>query len=960
LARKSNTTTTAMDKSSFFFTANCGVCHPGSAATKYDRTGKLYFDRSTGTYGYNDQATLPAAARLDGDYGFINPATGIPATANWAKTGVVEADCLMCHMNSRYATGPGTANADNGLSWFKRAGSLRGTAMAGVANFELAATAGAGWASVAYVAGQSPPMASSLTVNYELGITAGTLVEQADQTLAIPLTTIGGARDANCRACHATPDGKKSGRTVLAATDVHVAGGVGCTRCHTTPNTGVLDAMGVAMANPHQIGKGDITIGSVRNDLDGTVNDCAECHLGGADPLAPDPTERHLGLPSLHFSFMKCQVCHIRHLDDDPVSATAEIPDIAYDMTSNGTQNPAFWNQYLGTDPLDPDRNLPELAGRPFRWYPAVVYYKGKLTTVKPLVTAWYGEWLGGEGGGAVIRPLPLRLVRKALTDAYAPGSPRLASLTLTPGTKGSPTAPILHRKAEIRAFLLALREAADTANPDATANDIVVRPVLVRADKVYYLNASDEVEYFESLVAETHNFAVNHNVVARRDPANAVVTPGPYGAGGCNDCHGPSSAFFYAKRLSEPAQYDYLDEQGTIPNPEAGHPEYVSQYELMGYTEARAGLLTGTLAAVSLQVYGTYGSVTVSDGTRTQTCASGGCVFGATPGSTVTFTAAASGGATFGGFMGCAVGATPDTCAVVAGSPTSGLANTPVSVRADFLPPPPPAEPTAFTLAVSIRGQGNVSGGGIDCRSNAGSCMLKDVPTGTAVTLTATGGVNGYTFGSWSGCSSVAGDQCTVTVTRNTLVTATYAPPPPPAEPSAFTLAVSIRGQGNVSGGGIDCRSNAGSCMLKDVPTGTAVTLTATGGVNGYTFGSWSGCSSVAGDQCTVTVTANTLVTATYDPPPPPPSPTSYALVTSVSGGQGTITGTDNAISCASNAGTCTIAVPAGASATLSAAPSTGYAFVGWSGCSSVSAGLCTAVVNQNTLVTALFAALP
>jgi hypothetical protein len=106
--------------------------------------------------------------------------------------------------------------------------------------------------------------------------------------------------------------------------------------------------------------------------------------------------------------------------------------------------------------------------------------------------------------------------------------------------------------------------------------------------------------------------------------------------------------------------------------------------------------------------------------------------------------------------------------------------------------------------------------------------------------------------------------------------------------------------------------------------------------------------------------VTKNTLVTAAYNPPPAPPPPTSYVLWTSVSGGQGTVTGTDNAISCASNAGTCTIAVPAGASATLSAAPSTGYAFVGWSGCSSVSAGLCTAVVNQNTLVTALFAALP
>jgi hypothetical protein len=777
LARKSNTTTTAMDKSSFFFTANCGVCHPGGAAMQYDRAGKKYFDRATGTYGYNDQATLPASAQLDGDYGFINPATGVPGTANWAKTGVSEGDCLMCHMR-QYATAPGTASHDNGLSWHKRAGTLRGTGVAGVAGFEWAPTAGAGWATLSYVAGQSPPMASAVTVNYDLGLAAGTLIEEGG-TLAIPLGKIGAAKDANCRGCHSTPDGKKSGRTLLPTTDAHVAKGVGCTRCHTTPNTGTLDALGFAKANPHQIGKGDITIGSVRNDLDNTVLDCAECHVGGADPLAPNPASKHAAIPELHFGFMKCQTCHIRHLDDDPVSPTAEIPDIAYDMTSNGTQNPSFWNQYLGTDPLDPAKNLPELTGKPFRWYPAVRWYKGKLTTVKPLWTAWYGEWLGGAGDGAVIRPLPLRLVRKALTNAYAPGSPRLASLTLTPGSKVSTGAPILHKKAEIRAFLLAMRDAADTANPDAGANDIVVRPVLVRADKVYYLNESDEVEYFHSLVAESHDFAVNHNVVAKRDPANPVVNPGPYGAGGCGDCHAPNAQFFYTKQLAEPAQYDFLDEHGTIPNPEAGQPSYVSQHEIMGYSETRAGLLTGTLARVSVQVYG-LGTVTVSDGTRTQACASGGCIAAVTPGSTVTLTAAGAGGSTFAGFMGCSVGASPSTCTVTAGTPTSGLSNTGVSVRADFNPPPPPAEPTAFALVVSIYGQGSVSGGGIDCQSNAGACKLTDVPTGTTVTLTATGGSNGFTFGSFTGCASVAGDQCTVTVTKNTLVTAHYVAPPP------------------------------------------------------------------------------------------------------------------------------------------------------------------------------------
>jgi hypothetical protein len=150
---------------------------------------------------------------------------------------------------------------------------------------------------VSYVAGASPPQASAVTVD-------------------------------NCRGCHSIPDGRKSGRTLLPTTDAHVAKGVGCTQCHTTPDNGTVDPLNPAggMANPHQIGKGDITIGSVRNDLDNTVKSCADCHLNGADVAAPDPTAKHAAIPEFHYSFMKCQVCHIRHLDDDPLSPFQEIP----------------------------------------------------------------------------------------------------------------------------------------------------------------------------------------------------------------------------------------------------------------------------------------------------------------------------------------------------------------------------------------------------------------------------------------------------------------------------------------------------------------------------------------------------------------------------------------------------------------------------------------------------------
>lgn len=848
-----------MDKTSFFFTANCGVCHPGGAAMQYDRTGSLYYDRASSTYGYNGLGTLDASAQRDGDYGFINPSTGVPGTANWAKTGVSEADCLLCHMN-QYATNPGTASHNNGLSWHKRAGTLRGTSVTGVANFEWAPTAGAGWANLSYVAGQSPPMASAVTIDYGLGLAAGTLVSEGGN-LAIPLGKIGAVRDANCRGCHATPDGKKAGRTLLPTTDVHTAGGVGCTRCHTAPNEGVNDALGFAVENHHQIGKGDITIGSVRNDLDNTVKSCADCHLDGADALAPDPTPKHAAIPGLHFKFMKCQTCHIRHLDDDGAATpTQDIPELVIEMTSNGTQNVSIWNAYLGTDPLDPSRNLPELAGRPFRWYPAIRWYKGQLATVKPLYTAWFGEWLAGTGDGAMIRPIPLRLVRRALSasaqaNPYAPGTPRDPALVLTPGAKVATGAPILYQKAEIKAFLERLSGATDTANT-TTANDIVVRPVLVRADKVYYLNAAGEVEYFESAVAESHDFAVNHNVVVPRDPANPVLNPGPYGAGGCTDCHSPTSAFFYGKQLAEPAQYDYLDEAGTVPNPEAGQPKYHAHWEMMGYTAERVAFLTGARVPVYVRLDGAWGTVVATDGTSTRTFTGGTDVFAAAPGATVTLTATVgAAGGTFAGFAGCTAGATSDVCTLTVEVPASGLQNPGRLVVASFTAPPAPPPDTTARLIATVTGRGRVTGSGIECSTNAGTCGVT-LNRGTSVSLTATPDA-GFVLVGWEGCAAPTGNPCTLTLDRSSVVAAVF-------EPSEYPVAVSTAGgSGTVYGSGFNCIDNTYRCLV-NAARGTVLSMTALPGP-GSTFASWTGCPAPSGNVCAVTVAGAARVVANF-----------------------------------------------------------------------------------------------
>ncbi|MEX2017144.1 MAG: hypothetical protein WD876_01590, partial [Candidatus Pacearchaeota archaeon] len=70
-------------------------------------------------------------------------------------------------------------------------------------------------------------------------------------------------------------------------------------------------------------------------------------------------------------------------------------------------------------------------------------------------------------------------------------------------------------------------------------------------------------------------------------------------------------------------------------------------------------------------------------------------------------------------------------------------------------------------------------------------------------------------------------------------------------------------KGSGTVSGTGISCGSD---CTETYTSSGTSVSLTATPATNSD-FISWSGCSSVNGNQCTVIIpNSNKVVTATFD----------------------------------------------------------------------------------------------
>jgi hypothetical protein len=261
--------------------------------------------------------------------------------------------------------------------------------------------------------------------------------------------------------------------------------------------------------------------------------------------------------------------------------------------------------------------------------------------------------------------------------------------------------------------------------------------------------------------------------------------------------------------------------------------------------------------------------------------------------GTTVTPTATADSGSTFGGWS-------PSSC----GSTFSLNADT--TCTATFT-----AAPVNYTLTVTKTGTGSgtVGGGGT-------------YVAGTTVTPTATA-ASGSTFGGWSPSSCGS----SFSLNADTTCTATFT-----AAPVNYTLTVTKTGTGSgtVGGGGT-------------YVAGTTVTPTATA-ASGSTFGGWSPSSCGS----TFSLTANTTCTATFTLAPV--TTVQYALTVKTTG-SGTLTSSPAGINCSG----CTANYASGTKVTLTPTPSSGFAFSSWSGACS-GTGACTVTMDAAKTVTGNF----
>lgn len=166
------------------------------------------------------------------------------------------------------------------------------------------------------------------------------------------------------------------------------------------------------------------------------------------------------------------------------------------------------------------------------------------------------------------------------------------------------------------------------------------------------------------------------------------------------------------------------------------------------------------------------------------------------------------------------------------------------------------PADVLAGDVTLSVTSGGN--GGGVITSQpvgiNCGTACSSGFPVGTSVVLTAAPST-GSTFGGWSGGGCSGTGTCTVTLTADTTVAATFTL-------QKLGLTVTTSGSGTVTSSppGINC----GSTCAATYDYGTSVTLTAAAtSTTGFAGWSGGGCSGTA--TCVVKITAATIVTATF-----------------------------------------------------------------------------------------------
>ncbi len=489
LAKKTNKSAKEIDMTSFdFITATCGGCHPGGGSLEFDRNGIRYdkfIKDSTNKLSSGDDNNF------DGDY----------YKAKWDKTGVIEADCMLCHL-PEYNFKVRNANLDS-------------------LNFKWMATAGSGLASVnGSIKSDIPP-----EVIYD--------ITKFDKEGKLSLHLVREPRNETCLNCHSKPDWKKRGASYTSRTDVHIKAGLKCVDCHAAGRNAPNER--IRGKEEHQFGKGDDPSGFVRDDLDNTVRDCKDCHLTG---YRNAPIAKHNWLPPLHLEKLSCQTCHINvrgvksalvQVSDVYNPGTKISPPPKYIWTFYD-QNMKYWNHY-GEFNMFTNKDQPNDI-----FYPLLAEYKGKIFPVNPVHSAWPGIYTEGQPG--LNQPKMKDVYGMWIAHKNENKYPELKKIKDDNGDK----VPEVNTEEEIDAFINSVREHLINSGYDLSGKEVVWvnNDIMYRSSKEF--KTLDKKEFESSPYASVYKYS--HDV----SPSKSAL-----GINGCTDCHSNDSKFFNAAIVKYP-----------------------------------------------------------------------------------------------------------------------------------------------------------------------------------------------------------------------------------------------------------------------------------------------------------------------------------------------------------------------------------------------------------------------
>ncbi len=265
------------------YNAPCGACHPGGGGMEFDREGNRYDEHL--------RANPHLRETLDGDY----------YRSAWDRSGVVEADCFLCHLR--------------GYNFEERIAQLE----KGNYQWAVVAATGIGVVSGSVKDGEQPKIAYNKRFF------------NADGTVLLPWN--GPPPSQNCVYCHRRSDVFKRGFTWsdMRNPEIHYQQGMQCVDCHPAE----LD---------HQIAKGRSEINRVADELDGSMMDCQECHEAG---FGGATLPRHKTVRPSHVRRMACQVCHIPRIQRATTmgfeSTTGELIFVTKPPGTKQAGDPAVW-----------------------------------------------------------------------------------------------------------------------------------------------------------------------------------------------------------------------------------------------------------------------------------------------------------------------------------------------------------------------------------------------------------------------------------------------------------------------------------------------------------------------------------------------------------------------------------------------------------------------------------------